>query len=297
MKRLNIIIITILICALSQAQNPPYRNGQRLTDYNFPLFGDVKTIEYTCFSINTDTGEEYPRDTTIIRFNKNGDVEYINPYVDLTYTDVVYPAELRFLYNNLGYNTLTREVIDYDYMDVVYDTYYTYDEDWRRIKGEIYNEDGKLLYTEEYTYDRQGNLTHEKSNKGGELVVYTYDTNMNIILIERYIGDKLVEKTNRTYNENGKLIQETTYSSNRLNEMEISETTLYSYGENGVLISSETKSPIHEMFLQYITDSRTEITDRTIYKCDSYGNVIEETYYPNDSTSPQFRIEYKISYR
>ena len=126
MKRLNIIIITILICALSQAQNPPYRNGQRLTDYNFPLFGDVKTIEYTRFSINTYTGEEYLRDTTIIRFNKNGDVEYINPYVDLTYTDVVYPAELRFLYNNLGYNTLTREVIDYDYMDVVYDTYYTY---------------------------------------------------------------------------------------------------------------------------------------------------------------------------
>ena len=120
---------------------------------------------------------------------------------------------------------------------------------------------------------------------------------MNIILIERYIGDKLVEKTNRTYNENGKLIQETTYSSNRLNEMEISETTRYSYGENGVLISSETKSPIHEMFLQYITDSRTEITDRTTYKCDSYGNVIEETYYPNNSTSPQFRIEYKISYR
>lgn len=297
MKRLVLIVITLLICVLSQAQNPPYRNGQRLTEYNFPLFGNVKTIEYTCFYINPDTGEEYPRDTTIIRFNKNGDVEYINPYVDLTYTDVVHPTELRFLYNNSGYNTIIRKVIDYEYMDVIYETYYTYDEDWRRIKGETYDEEGKLIYTEEYIYDRQGHLIHEKSDKGVGLVICTYDANMNIILIERYIREKLEKKTSRTYDEDGKLIQEVKYSSNRLNEMEARKTTIYSYDENGVLISSETKSPIPEIFQKHITDSRTETTDRTAYRCDSKGNVIEETYYPDGSTTPRFRIEYKISYR
>jgi hypothetical protein len=71
MKRLNIIIITILICALSQAQNPPYRNGQRLTDYNFPLFGDVKTIEYTCFSILELVDYGYFDESEIVEYRDN----------------------------------------------------------------------------------------------------------------------------------------------------------------------------------------------------------------------------------
>ena len=75
MKRLVLIVITLLICVLSQAHNPPYRNGQRLTGYDSPLSGDVESIGYAYISINPDTGKEYPRDTTTIKFNKNRDID------------------------------------------------------------------------------------------------------------------------------------------------------------------------------------------------------------------------------
>lgn len=75
MKRFDLIIILMLICVLSQAHNPPYRNGQRLTGYDFPLSGDVVSIGYAYISINPDTGKEYPRDTTTIKINKNRDID------------------------------------------------------------------------------------------------------------------------------------------------------------------------------------------------------------------------------
>ena len=67
----------MLICVLSQAQNPPYRNAQRLTEYIFAFYGDVESIGYIYISINPDTGKEYPRDTATMKFNKNGDIVYI----------------------------------------------------------------------------------------------------------------------------------------------------------------------------------------------------------------------------
>ena len=67
----------MLICVLSQAQNPPYRNAQRLTGYDSPLSGDVESIGYAYISINPDTGKEYPRDAATMKFNKNGDIVYI----------------------------------------------------------------------------------------------------------------------------------------------------------------------------------------------------------------------------
>ena len=150
MKRLLLILISVLLCYISQAEKTPHRNGQRFTDYTFPLKGDVEQIEILEFSINPDNGKEYPRDTTIIKFNKNGDVTYIYPYVDLTYTDVVHPTELYFLYNNLGYNTLIREIVYLDVLTFVYETHYTYNDDWQKIRGEKYNDEGQSLHTEEF---------------------------------------------------------------------------------------------------------------------------------------------------
>ena len=59
----------VLLCYISQAEKTPHRNGQRFTDYTFPLKGDVEQIEILEFYINPDNGKEYPTDTTIIKFN------------------------------------------------------------------------------------------------------------------------------------------------------------------------------------------------------------------------------------
>ena len=297
MKRLILILTSVLLCYILQAEKIPYRNGQRFTNYTFPLKGDIEQIEVLGFAINPDNGKEYPRDTTIIKFNKNGDVTYICPYVDSRYTDVDSPTELRFQYNNLGNNTLMREIVDTGFSDIVYDTRYTYNDDWQKVRGENYNEDGEIIYTEEYFYDSQGYLATEKYVKGSELVIYIYDDNMNIVEIEEYYEGRLYSKTNRTYNADGKILQEIVHHSNRFNEMEKSVTTTYLYDDNGFLYSRESKSPIPEMFLKYYKDSRTETTDTWTYKCDSYGNVIEKISYEIDSSRPNFRTEYRISYR
>ena len=98
---------------------------------------------------------------------------------------------------------------------------------------------------------------------------------MNVVAIEEYYEERLLSKTLRTYNTEGKVIQETVYYSNRLlDEMEIYQTTTYFYDENGFLYSRESKSPIPEMFLKYSKDSLTKTTDSWTYKCDAYGNVI-----------------------
>lgn len=297
MRRLFPIVILILLCVISQAQRVPYRNGQRYTGYDFPLSGDVDYIEIVNKAINPDTGKEYPRDTTTIKFNQNGDVIHIYPYIDLSHTDIVYQAELRFTYNEAGYNTVITEIIDFGESDVVYETLYTYDKDGQRIRGENYNEDGDLLYTEDYLYDSQGHLTHEKYYKGSMLSIYTYDDDMNIIEIEEYHEAKLQSKTYRTYDSCGKIVEEAEYTSNRLDEIEIRRTTTYSYDEKGFISSSISKRPIPDIFSEFYKDSRTETTDRRIYRCDPNGNVIEETYYPADSYYPSYRTEYRISYQ
>ena len=297
MKRLILILTSVLLCYILQAEKIPYRNGQRFTNYTFPLKGDIEQIEVLGFAINPDNGKEYPRDTTIIKFNKNGDVTYICPYVDSRYTDVDSPTELRFQYNNLGNNTLMREIVDTGFSDIVYDTRYTYNDDWQKVRGENYNEDGEIIYTEEYFYDSQGYLATEKYVKGSELVIYIYDDDMNVIEIEEYHEGRLYSKTNRTFNAEGKILQEIIHHSNKFNEMEKSVTTTYFYDDNGFLYSRESKSPIPEMFLKYYKDSRTETTDTWTYKCDSYGNVIEEISYDTDSSRPNYRTEYRISYR
>lgn len=198
----------------------------------------------------------------------------------------------------MGYNTIIREIQYLDELTFVYETRFTYNDNWQRIRGEKYRDDGQILHTEEYTYDSQGYLTAKKYIRGNDLVIYTYDNCLNVVAIEEYYEERLLSKTLRTYNTEGKVIQETVYHSNRLlDEMEIYQTTTYFYDENGFLYSRESKSPIPEMFLKYYKDSRTETTDTWTYKCDSYGNVIEKISYDTDSSRPNYRTEYRISYR
>ena len=298
MKRLFLILMSVLLCSISKSEDTPHRNGLRFTEYSFPLKGDVEQIKIIDFAINPDNGTEYPRDTTLIKFNRNGDVTYIYPYVDFN-DDVVWPTELYFLYNDLGYNTRIRE-IEYGLsgLTIECETRFTYNDSWQKIKGERYNEDGKILHTEKYVYDSHGCLTTKIYISGNECAVYTYDNKMNVVEIEEYYEERLKSKTLRTYNIEGKIKQEAVYYLNRLlDKMEKNRTTTYFYDENGFLFSEEMKSPIPEVFLKYSKDSRTETTESWTYKCDAYGNVIEKISYVTDTSCPRYRTEYRISYR
>ena len=279
----------------AQERQTTYRNGQRYTEYAFPLKGDVEQIEIFDFFINPDDGKEYPRDTTHIRFNINGDVTYIYPYVDTRYTDVVFATELRFMYNNLGYNTLMREITDTGFADIVYDTHYTYNDDWQKIKAEKYNEDGKIIYTEEFIYDENGNLSCEKHYRGDRLdLIYFYDNNYEYHEIEDVWQST---KTYLTYDQDGRILKEAAYIVNKQNELKLHHTTVFTYDENGFLNSSETRTPIDEIFIKYEMASSTESVDRATFKCDSHGNVIEKLFYPDGNGAPNKKTTYIITYR
>lgn len=290
--------MSVLLCSISKSEDTPHRNGLRFTEYSFPLKGDVEQIKIIGFAINPDNGTESPRDTTLIKFNKNGDVTYIYPYVDYNY-DVVCPTELYLFYNDLGDNTRIREIVyGLAELTIEYETRFTYNDSWQKIKGERYNEDGKILHTEEYVYDSHGCLTTKIYISGNECAVYTYDNQMNVVEIEEYYDDKLFSKTLRTYNTEGKIKQEAVYYLNRLlDKMEINRTVTYFYDDKGFLFSKEMKSPIPEAFLKYSKDSLTETTDSWTYKCDAYGNVIEKITYVTNTSRPRYRTEYRISYR
>ena len=298
MKRLFLLFVSIIICSVSYADKAPYRNGQRFTPYEFPLKGDVEQIEIIKFRTNPDNGEEYPKDTTIVKFNKNGDVTCIYPYVNTRYTDVVWPTELRFLYDDSGHNTFICEIVEMFDVYYTYATSYAYNADGQKVSGVEYNDDGSIIHTEEYIYDSLGRLTTEKYIRGNDLVIYSYDDDMNVISIEEYYEERLWIKKCRIYNQEGKLTQETEYHSNKLRgRMEIDEISTYFYDNNGFLHSSEFKFPIDEFLREYFKISRTEDTWVGTYKCDQYGNVIESISYDVDSPRQKYRTEYRISYR
>ena len=133
MKRLFLILMSVLLCSISKSEDTPHRNGLRFTEYSFPLKGDVEQIKIIGIAINPDNGTEYPRDTTLIKFNQNGDVTYIYPYVDFNY-DVVCPTELYLLYNDLGYNTIIREIQYLNVLTFVYETRFTYNDSGRKLR-------------------------------------------------------------------------------------------------------------------------------------------------------------------
>lgn len=301
-------LLSILMPPVSIAQEgkASFRNGQDMTEYNFPLHGDVKTIECRFIGIVHEAGREYqyPREPVTIEFNKNGDVVLVKPYINSEF-DVVSPATLSLMYNYCGQNTEIIETIYYDgtYSDEKYDikTLYSYDTMGREVKGKRYNAEGKLYRTEEYecSYDQKGNLSKVIYRENGILDwSRSYDANMNIVEFTIYYHDCNVKTTKNTYDENGRLVRSEDYALGKPNELKLHKARIYTYDENGFLMSSECMEYVIDDALKNLYGSADlVVVDRKTYRCDSYGNVIEETYYPHDSSYPQSRIEYRIIYR
>jgi hypothetical protein len=301
MKRLFIILINMLLAytAMAQQNIATVRNGQGLTEYVYPLNGDIESIERISVQTNLDTGKEYSTVSSTISFNENGDVTCISPYKDLRYSDVVFPAVLRFIYDNSGKNTkIIEEVYWDDKIAYCNEIVYTYNDKGQKIKGEGHNDKGEVWHTEEYIYDAHGKLIKETYTQHTERIIYTYDANMNITHVEEYHNDRLSCTTDRTFNEDGKIVKEVEFHSYTSGETRLVNTTTYCYDDNGFLQSSESVTPLSEEIRRIFKDPRTEQVIRTSFRCDTMGNVIEKNVAePESRSGSDWKTVYNIKYR
>lgn len=301
MKYLIVTLTGLLLSYSAWAQQniETMRNGQGLTEYEFPLNGDVESIECISVHTNPDTGKEYPEVTSTISFNENGDVTCISPYTDLRYSDVVFPEVLRFIYDDSGKNIKIIEEVYYDdRIGYCNETTYTYNNDGLKIKGEERNSEGKVIHTEEYLYDAKGKLIKEIFTRGRIMILYSYDSNMNITHVEEYHDDHLLCTTDRTFNEDGRIAREEVFQADRSGEMKLINTTTYSYDDNGFLESRENVTPLSEEFRRIFKDPRTEQVTRESFKCDQMGNIIEAHVIESESKSASdWKTVYNIKYR
>lgn len=301
MKRLFIILISMLLAYTAGAQQniATVRNGLGLTEYVYPLNGDIESIECISVKTNLDTGKEYPEVSSTISFNENGDVTCVSPYKDLRYSDVVFPAVLRFIYDNSGKNTkIIEEVYWDDKIAYCNEIVYTSNDKGQKIKGEGHNDKGEVWHTEEYVYDAHGKLIKETYTQHTERIIYTYDSNMNITHVEEYNNDRLSCTTDRTFDEYGKIVKEEVFQSDRSGEMKLENTTTYCYDDNGFLQSSESVTPLSEEIRRIFKIPGTEQIIRTSYKCDPMGNVIEKNVVePESRSGSDWKTVYNIKYR
>ncbi|MDO5497221.1 MAG: hypothetical protein Q4F45_05000 [Alistipes sp.] len=214
MKRFFILLavaVTAVACdsaddSSAEIKSAPKRAGWDL----FQLYGDVK--EVTVWEYQADNDGQTPKagDTNFKRiytFNENGDLKCSKDYV--RGKNLV--SETKYEYNGMGY--LTKAIYTNNY-------------------------DGMLAYAE-YIYDKDGNLTKERS-------AYEY-----------YIDSEITHR----YNEQGQKIESTTQTYNDWDEV---ETTKYRYNQDDELI-------------ELINYTGEEETSRTEFKYDDKGRCIEVT--------------------
>lgn len=301
MKRIFIILISMLLSYTAGAQQniATVRNGLGLTEYVYPLNGDIESIECISVKTNLNTGKEYPKVSSTISFNENGDVTCVSPYEDLRYSDVVFPAVLRFIYDDSGKNIkIIEEVYWDDKIAYCNEIVYTYNDKGQKIKGEGHNDKGEVWHTEEYVYDAHGKLIKEIFTRGWRRILYSYDSNMNITHVEEYHNDRLSCTTDRTFDEYGKIVKEVLFQADRSGEMKLENTTTYCYDDNGFLQSSESVVPLSEEIRRIFKDPRTEQVTRTSFRCDQMGNVIEvKVVEPESRSGSDWKTVYNIKYR
>ncbi|OYU79363.1 MAG: hypothetical protein CFE23_14435 [Flavobacterium sp. BFFFF1] len=155
--------------------------------------------------------------------------------------------------------------------------------------------------TEEVQYDFKDGKLLSKLNKlaqGLDGDLYTYDKNMNLLLLKNYMNNTLVKETVLTYDEKGRKKDKTEYlyggfsdyneETQEGKEGYLYEIEKYEYDASDLLIVKRTYS-----FRENKTQKKTE------YKYDGMGNLIEEgnciSYGTGDcECKPVFGYEYNF---
>ena len=147
----------------------------------------------------------------------------------------------------------------------------------------VYENDGTEIerYTETYSYNENGNLTHVDYNGGEGYSEYTYDDQGRLIS-KIYVHDIWAEYT-YTYDEMDRMIYSTAVYNSGMEETE------YIYYENGLLQEVNTRSTyygydgeetieIFQMKYEYGLDERNRVVSKRRTE-DSYSNLSTYSYY------------------
>ena len=270
MKHLYLLSVIAFVticssCGSSQSNSSSRLEAPERQGWNEqrPLFGDVESVTITYYWLNDKFGE-------IVR-------------------DSIYRLQ-KYYFNEEG------DVIksnDFNFMNK-----YTYDSARNITEEARYRPDGSLAWKEIYKYDSAGNRTevvHYKSD--GSLCwkgVYKYDSARNRNEEAYYFLDgSLAWKEINKYDSAGNKTEAARYDS----DGSLGVKTVYKYDSAGNKTEeAQYGSGGWSVWLQMLiyesnsTENRFEwnsdgsLSWKSIYKYDSRGNMIEETYYDSDGS-------------
>lgn len=151
-----------------------------------------------------------------------------------------------------------------DNIEVYHTDEFTYDKYGNILTEYTKRDSTEKSYTYEYTYDEKGNILEKKKN-GTPVVKYTYDSNGNRLTVSSFADGDYYLSTERTYDSNGILIKAVKYNPNggiiAVNEL--------SYDDKGNLVKDilkkgegDTENTVHEHIYEYTYD---EIGNRLTY--------------------------------
>lgn len=278
MKKLTVFLLSVLLllsgCAKTEYSENPYRAvsyKSETIENGVVTFLDLAEYEYDENGYQTE-----------FREYRNGILTQTNIYENDTFG-----------------NVLSVTVIS-DGKTTVFDHNLVLDDTGRILLQEVCS-DGVLIYTMEYTYDKNGNMTGEvytTMNEGieetirnkemaydhkGQLIRETHHNQDGSYLLHDYEDGKQVKTSSYgknddllsyweyTYNDKEQLVQESFYTCQRHGDSrtsKLSEYYLYTYDETGYVVTC-TKHPMQD----------TSVQTYSVTTYDQYGNkLLQERY-------------------
>lgn len=194
-------------------------------------------------------------------------------------------SQVKYVY--IPANGLLKERINYNNLgEVTFTFYYKHDEAGDIIASSRYASNG-VINKMTYARNEMGNVTEAISYFQGKVAVkltYMYDSHGNKSKQTTLnFNDVVIAETSyiHKYNQAGKLEETTTLDK----DYNVIGKDIFSYDENGHLVE----------LTSY--DNSGTVSSKQTYKYDQQDNRIEELSFTGDSSTPQSRIEYVITYR
>ena len=270
MKRLLLMVATLMAALTASAQTAPERHGW---SEEVPLHGDVEWVGIKTYELEEQDGELFydeAKNTEVYEFNKAGNV----------FRYICYDGDGNLIYMKLyGYNSEGKcsDLTEYDSEGNLLSKYeYFYNSEGKLTETHRYNSEEILYLKEIYKYDLKGNMTRqENKNPDGTLEVgYFFE-------YEEYDGlNNLIKEMQ--YDCNGIIAWEIEYSF-PLRSTNPTEKILYLYGDN----NTEQKWTYEyngrgDLCKEYIYDTEGKLKSEIIYKYNTEGLLVGSYYFDSE---------------
>ena len=270
MKRLLLMVATLMAALTASAQTAPERHGW---SEEVPLHGDVEWVGIKTYELEEQDGELFydeAKNTEVYEFNKAGNV----------FSYSCWDGDGNLIYMKLyGYNSEGKcsDLTEYDSEGNLLSKYeYFYNSEGKLTETHRYNSEEILYLKEIYKYDLKGNMTRqENKNPDGTLEVgYFFE-------YEEYDGiNNLIKEMQ--YDCNGIIAWEIEYSF-PLRSTNPTEKILYLYGDN----NTEQKWTYEyngrgDLCKEYIYDTEGKLKSEIIYKYNTEGLLVGSYYFDSE---------------